>query len=499
MSTGLPVSNIINVSVNLSPPVAQFPNFNTLLVLGDSNVIDVVQRIREYSTLAQVAADFGDSAPEYLAAQLWFSQSPQPENIYIGRWAQDDTAGQLICGTLSAANQLIAPWNAINTGSFELSVDGGAVSEITALNFAAAGNLNAVAGIIQTALDAEPLAVTCTYDAVYKRFVFTSDSAGAASTVSLLAPAGTGVDISGMLGGTAETGGYVADGLDAQTALATVQLFDNQFGGLWYGLVMPTINQDADHLAVAGYIEGASDPAHFYGVTSDDENILDAQDTTNIAYLIKEAGYNKTGVQYSSSSLYAICSALARILTTDWDANNSTITLMFKQEPGVTAETLTQTEMSALLGFNCNVFVNYNNDTAIIQPGIASGGQFIDSVIGCDWLRAQIQTNVYNLLFASPTKVPQTDAGMNQIAAQIEAALAQAASNGLLAPGVWSAGGFGQLKQGDYMPTGYYVYAPPIALQAAADRAARRSVPFQVAAKLGGAVHEVDVTVNVQN
>jgi hypothetical protein len=74
---------------------------------------------------------------------------------------------------------------------------------------------------------------------------------------------------------------------------------------------------------------------------------------------------------------------------------------------------------------------------------------------------------------------------------------AQAVVNGLLAPGTWTQAGFGSLNQGDYLSKGFYVYAPPIALQNPADRAARKSVTFQVAAKLAGAIHTVNVLVNI--
>ena len=38
--TGLPVSRLINVSVNLAPLAAQGANLNALLILGSSDVID---------------------------------------------------------------------------------------------------------------------------------------------------------------------------------------------------------------------------------------------------------------------------------------------------------------------------------------------------------------------------------------------------------------------------------------------------------------------------
>ena len=79
----------------------------------------------------------------------------------------------------------------------------------------------------------------------------------------------------------------------------------------------------------------------------------------------------------------------------------------------------------------------------------------------------------------------------------VEAVCSQAVTNGLLAPGVWTSGGFGSLSMGDFLPKGFYVYAPPIASQNSADRAARKSVPIQVAAKLAGAIHTVNVLINV--
>jgi hypothetical protein len=170
---------------------------------------------------------------------------------------------------------------------------------------------------------------------------------------------------------------------------------------------------------------------------------------------------------------------------------------MYKQEPGIVAENLTSTQLSALEAKNCNVFVAYNNDTAIIEQGRMASGNFIDEVTGTDWLALTIQTALYNLLYTSPTKIPQTDAGMNRLVNVCEATCSQAVVNGLLAPGTWNSNGFGQLASGDFLPKGFYVYAPPVSSQTQADREARASVPIQIAAKLAGAVHTIDVTITV--
>lgn len=485
----LPISRLINVDVILEPAAAQAQDLSTLLILGSSNVIDVVERLRTYLDIASVAQDFGNSAPEYLAAALWFGQKPQPTQIKIGKWALSDTSGQLIGATLSASGSAIASWNAISNGGFTVSVNG-IPQPHNNINFNAAANLNAVATLISAAL----VGAVCVYNSVYNRFEITSNTDGVGSAISFVTAAG-GTDISALMGGNSDQGGYVADGINAESALVSAQLFDSLFGQTWYALTMPTATDD-DHVAVAGFIE-ATNNKHIYGISTQEAGVLSSVSTTDIAARINALGYARTITQYSSSSAYSICSALGRLLTVNYNGNSTTITLMFKQEPGIVAESLTITQVNVLEGKNCNVFVAYNNDTAILEPGVMGSGNFADEITDTDWLAVTIMTALYNLLYTSPTKIPQTDAGAHLLVVTVESICSQAFNNGTVAPGTWQSNGFGTLSEGDYMPKGFYVYAPPVASQSTADRAARKSVPIQVAAKLAGAVHSVDVTINV--
>lgn len=598
MSTpGLPISRLVNVDVVLTPAPAQFPNFDSCLILGTSDVIDVVTRMRAYASAAAVAAAFGNDAEETKAASIWFQQAPQPTSILIGRWANTPSHGQLIGGPVSAQSQIIADWNAINNGAFEIVING-VPTAFTGLNFSAAANMNGVAAVIQTAVAAAFAGSTVEWDSINNNFIITVGTTGPTSTIGFMslpravgfiefagqpapndtvtingtavtfkaaAPVGNqvliGADLDATIvnltnflngsddanilagiytssptklyveakvtgaGGNAFTlaasvatpsganlvGGsgtaiadqmnmraapaYIANGIAAETALEAVEILDDIYGNTWYGLVVPSASDD-DHLEIANYID-ADTTQHFYGVTTQDDSVLIANNQTNIAYLLMQQKNNRCAVQYSSKSLYAVISMLARILTTNWNGSNTAITLMYKTEPGVEAESLTLDQVNALESCNCNVYVNYTNDIAIIEKGKTPSGQYVDAIIGADWFATFIQTNVFNTLYQTSTKIPQTDAGNNVLATVVEGACAQAALNGLVGPGQWNAGGFGQLKTGDELPTGYYVYAPPIASQNPADRAARKSVPIQVAAKFAGAVHEVDVILNI--
>jgi len=448
--------------------------------------------MRSYNTLSAVATDFGTSSPAYFAATLWFEQNPQPQQLLIGRWAKTASAGQLFCGPLSAANTLLTAWTSINNAAFKIQIDGGSLLSITALNLSSALSLAGVAGLIS----AVTTGAVCTYDAVNNRFVFTSNTTGATSTVSFLTAGASGTDISNQLNGRsmAGNGAYVANGIVAESALAAAVIFDATFGQQWYGLVIPEA-VDADHTAVAGFIE-ATNTKHYYGVTTQSAGVLVAATTTDIAFVLKALGYNKTCVQYSSTSAYAVMSYLARILPTDYAGNQTVITLMYKQEPGVTAENLTASQADSAASKNANIFVAYNNSTAIIQNGVSCSGQFTDTVVGADAFAISIQTALYNTLFTIPTKVAQTNRGMHILTTAVTGVCLQFVADGYLAPGQWTSAGFGALNTNDNMP-GYYVYAPPVSTQSAAARAARIAVPIQVAAKLAGAVHTANVSIVV--
>ena len=488
MSQGLSVSDVVNVQIVMSPIAAALRNFGALLVLGSSAVIDTSERVRQYTLLTAVAQDFGTTAPEYLAAALFFSQSPQPSILYIGRWAQTATAGLLHGVILTVAQQVIANFTAVTTGGMKITIDG-TLKTLAALNFSGATNLNAVAAIVTTALAG---AGTVTWNAGYSRFEVVSATTGIASVVSVASAPGSGVDVSGLLG-LASPAVPVA-GIAAESLASCVVAQTNRD---WYGLqvVAPGVAA-ADHLAVAAYIEGVS-PSRVYGITTQDQATLDVTQTSDIASQLKALNYKRTFTQYSSSSAYAAASLYGRAFTVDFTANNSTITLKFKQEPGIAAELLNEAQAAALKAKNCNVFVQYNNSTAIIQEGVMANGYFFDEVHGTDWLQNQVQTDVYNLLYTSTTKIPQTDAGINQILTTIENSLDGAVNNGLLAPGLWNAAGFGQLLRGQFLSKGYYTYAPPVAAQSQADREARKAPTIQVAAKLAGAVHFANVVINV--
>lgn len=597
----LSVSNLVNVTISLSQLGAVGRSFTTLMIAGDSNVINGLQRYRTYSTLEDVAADFGTSAPEYFAAALYFGQSPQPSTCLVGRWLRTATSGQNLGEILSASQQNIANFNAISNGSFVISIDG-ASQNVTGINFNGVTNLNGVASAVNLALSG----AICTWNG--QEFVITSNSTGAGiaasgsitftgtgtaadtitvggtsielvasspsgnqvliggtaaatagnlaaflnasvdvniskctyvlnndvitviyklvgiagnsftlattssavtlSAATLLGGAvpssvgyatsyGSGIDISALLGLTASTSVALVPGYAAETpvqcASALAALTPAWYGLMFAASVMPTDDQSID---VSTFIE-AQTITRLYGVTSQETSILSSLVSNDLASLMMQGGYNQSMIQYSSTNAYAIASLFGRAFSVDFAAANSTIDLMYKQEPGVVPENITDSQASVLKSKNCNVFASYDNGTQLIQYGVCSSGQYIDTIQGVDWFQNDVQTQVFNVLYTSTTKVPQTDAGINQLTNACTAACQDAINNGFAAPGTWNGPSFGSLQTGQYLKNGYYVFAPSVSTQSQSDRDARVSPPIQIALKLAGAVNTVNVLVTV--
>ncbi|ECJ6125513.1 DUF3383 domain-containing protein [Salmonella enterica] len=381
MAKGLPLNRVTNVTVTLSARAAQGRNFGSMLILGNSTVIPITERLRLYSDPADIGDDFGVDSEEYKAAVVWFSQSPRPTQLYVGRWI----------------------------------------------------------------------------------YSLTSAESGPTETL-----------------------------LQAVNAL----LDYNSWYGLHLAVPVADYPDDADLISVSSAIESAT-VSRILAITSSEADILSSAVETDLATKLKAAKYSRTYIQYSSTSPYAALSAFGRAFTVNFTGSNTTITLKFKQLPGITYETIGTSQANALEAKNCNVYVYYENDTAILEQGVMCNGDFFDERHGLDWLQNAVQTADYNTLYTSTTKIPQTDAGTTTRIANIEKVLDVADKSGLFAPGIWTGGPMGQLGTGDTLTKGYYTWADTVDNQLQTDREARKGVPIQVAAKLAGAVHYGDVAITV--
>jgi uncharacterized protein DUF3383 len=313
------------------------------------------------------------------------------------------------------------------------------------------------------------------------------------SSVSYATSPGSGQDVSSLLGFTAALALPLVPGYNAETALQAIVALD-AISTSWYGVafgssVMPSTN---DYLAIAPFID--ADPVtRMFAITIQDSGAMASTDTTDLGSQLMALGYMQTFYQFCSSNPYAALSMLGRLFTVNFNAQNTMLDLMYKQQPGIVAEVLTTQEANTLQAKRYNVYAAYDNNTNVTQYATMAGPAYIDEIYGLDALQNALQTAEFNVLYQSTTKVPQTDQGTNQFVNAASGVCGQYVNNGFGAPGVWTGPSFGQIVTGQFLKTGFYVFAPSVATQSSSDRAARKSPPIQIAFKFAGSTQIVDV------
>ena len=497
MAKGLNVNRVVNVTLTLAGLAAGYQNFGAVMAIASEDAIDTVERIRSYNDADGVVSDWGVGSPVTAAALLHFAQVPRPNLFYVGRWAQFATPGLLRGAILTGPSSALSRFTGITAGSMAVTIDTTAVT-LSNVNLSGATNLNGVASALQTAIRAANVAAgvanaTVKWDG--SRFTLASGTTGPTSSVSFGAATGSGTDMTAVLGFGSPAATRILGMAPESLTQAISALADAS--SEWYATSVATAQAPSvvDHLAAAGLIE-AMGRMRVYAITTSDTAVLDPARSDDVCSQMKQSGFARTLSQFSTWHPFAVFSLMGRFSTIDFGANNSTITLKFKNEPGVVAETLTATQADALEAKNCNVFVNYSNGRAILEQGVMANGTFIDERQGLDWQVDKVQTDLFNLLYQAK-KIPQTNAGNTRILGVVNNAFLAGVNNGLVAPGQWNGDPFGALRTGDWMPTGFYSYAPDIATQAQADREKRKSVPIQGAVKLQGAIHSIDLNINV--
>lgn len=90
----MPLSDIVNVVITRNTQGIPEPGFGVMMILGSSQRF--AERIRFYSSIDEVAADFQPTDPEYIAAQDALSQPIRPSQIAIGRRAMDSAILEVI-------------------------------------------------------------------------------------------------------------------------------------------------------------------------------------------------------------------------------------------------------------------------------------------------------------------------------------------------------------------------------------------------------------------
>ena len=208
-----------------------------------------------------------------------------------------------------------------------------------------------------------------------------------------------------------------------------------------------------------------------------DVNILDAGDTTDLAYFFKNLAYDRTVTIYHPDSQDGNVSGSPSWIEAGWPGETlpfdpGSQTWAYKTISGVASYGLTSGERTAALAKNCNIYTA-TAGVNVTEEGKVASGEYIDIIRGLDWLESTLQTNVFANL-VNKRKIPFTDEGAATVETAVKAALSEGVENTLIAPG-------------------FTVTIPKIADVSSVNKLARNLPDVKFNAVLQGALHSIEI------
>lgn len=164
-----------------------------------------------------------------------------------------------------------------------------------------------------------------------------------------------------------------------------------------------------------------------------------------------------------------------------------TETWNMKELATIVPSTLSTDEKKLLEESNINSFRRYAGSN-ITFGGSMLSGEWIDVIRFRDWLKAEMQINVFNTLKAN-RKVPFTDGGIGLIEGQMEATLSKGQTVGGIAPTEYD-------SDNNEIP-GYTVTVPRASDLTESERKSRKLSGCRYTARLAGAIHIVEIQGNL--
>lgn len=448
---------IVNVDISINDVNLSRDGFGTPIFISSHHVYD--ERVRAYSTLAEVGNDFDTTEPAYRAAQRYFGQSPSVSVYKVGRRSEKVTL------TLPDGD----PADGL---TFSVDIRTGTVGDI-ATDTITYGPTST--DTVQTVLDGLKAAIDASAVAAYVDSVVILNS-----SLEITPAAGFDILTAQDTVGSFEplTYVYTAQETAADVYLACVEE-DSDFyfvtaddNSITFATGMATSVSTDDRL----YFVASRDIDNIAPISEPDNSLFG--ELQNFAQTVLFFHQDATGSRVDST--YPECSYVG--YNAPYDAGSVTwanlrIPNIQESTNYTTGKALTTTEKSRLNDRNANYM---EKDSGIIytRTGRTASGEWIDTIRGVHWLSSEIALNLKNLLLNQQGgKVSYDNQGTARVREVIASALQAAINRRFLRD--------------------YELYVPMVQDKTSAQIASRVLDGVTFTGILAGAIHVVKVVGNV--
>jgi hypothetical protein len=287
------------------------------------------------------------------------------------------------------------------------------------------------------------------------------------------------------------------------TKKATLDKIRNVLWWYWTFFTAPVLAVKADVLAIAAWCEtnGSFFVNNQTGASATE--IRDPNDTDDIATQLTTLGYRHAATVAHATDGNAGNALAKHFAAVNYSATNSTITGEYKKSPGVASEDLGDTEYFAMekatkrVAFYTTVDNQGSVDIGRWKNTVTHStyGEFIDDVVNLDAFINSIRVALYNMVANQTTKLGQDPVGQAMLNGAARTVGVQYVGNGYLGPRNYIDPDDGVEK---YTP-GFEILTKPedILDLSDPDRDARKSAPIRIRLFRKGAIHIVDVDLDI--
>ena len=450
------IDQIVKVDIALNTAGISKLGFNTIMVCGPhAKTLERVLAISDPDELLDLG--FESTDPIYVAVNTAFSQTPAPSEVKVGRWQCDSIKVGLID---------------------EDTVQQGVEYSVDINYYDAQKNVKTITGSYEAVAE----------DTASNVLTQISTALGTADTEKLFSCSVSGSEVLIKASNSQTTFTVTpnermkvtlveqADDIDVAKNMQLISDADDD----WYGVVC-TDRSDDTVLAMAAWAEGQT---KLYGVSLSGDTIKNAESKEDIASKLMSKNYMRTQWWYHADpNEYLETAIMARCFS----VNPGGETWANKQLNGVTTDDLTQGEINAITAKNGNCFVAVRN-ISVTQNGKVAGGEWIDVIRFRDWLKEEMQTDLFSMLI-NRDKLPFTDQGIALVESTINKVLALGQKRGGIAPTEYDDDGNENL--------GYTISVPLASSISANNKAQRVLQNCKFTARLAGAIHAIEIYGNL--
>lgn len=388
--------NIVQLTVTKESTVVSEASFGIPCIFSNGTPLDVTftSGSRTYSSLTALSADFGISTDTYLAAAALMGQDVKPVSFRVflrgAEVAPIKTA--TLTGALSAGHKINAVINGVALTETEFADTSPAT--VAAL----AAKIAAIPGVASAVKEIGDLIITVTATAGYTLSMTFTTSGTAAPTIAVA---------------TSNAGYTIADDIAAAIADKTD----------WY----------TAHLTVADshVIKIASETINSYkrmGFFRSLESGIFTTSTTDIASVLQDSASSRT-VLFATKDVtdFQDCAWAGRCLPIDPGQGRWGL----RKLSGVTVDSLTDSEISNLLGKNANCYTEIGGVNLINKNAKAMSGDAVETTRNIDYLESRIVTEVFTHIVDKEI-IYFTDADAQTVVDKLKYALSYCAKKGII-------------------------------------------------------------------